>query len=81
MPAGRVAVVRDLLSFAGGSSGDLSIAFESPGGAVISAIRLTTPAGLSAHWEGRQVLNAGEIIVISGPAASFLMISGYELTA
>jgi hypothetical protein len=85
VPSGVLWVVRDaILFFDGANSNDgysLSAYFVGGGAGVIQSGQSTAGEILLVHWEGRQVLNAGDELEFSASTLNwYVMVSGYVLT-
>lgn len=83
VPANYVAVLRSLSLWNNGS-GAINFQLISAGSAIVFGIA-SLPSVTLATWEGRQVLNAGEVLstytTITNAGAVVLSVSGYLLTA
>lgn len=80
VPAGYVAVVRDIdvVAFAGTG---VTIEAGLGGGAVFWSLTLNpTLTPFWGSWRGRQILNAGEQLVVATDASADFMASGYLLS-
>lgn len=80
VPTGYVAVVRDVSLFSQSSGSNGCYAGSDAGYAYFSA--LDQPQYASPHWEGRVVMNAGEVMTLGIFSGDWTcVISGYLLTS
>lgn len=82
VPAGRVAVLRDI-DGTNGVAGDQYLLLYIAGFFVLNLDANGASSGLARYynWRGRQVLNAGESIQLQASAGGDIALSGYLLTA
>jgi len=81
VPAGKVAVIRDICVGSTDGAAGYAVAVAIGGVPVHEAI-LAAGAGQTDHWDGRAVANAGETIeCYKLRAAATCIVSGYLLTA
>jgi hypothetical protein len=80
VPTGATAVIRsiDVMALAAGTT-EFYVGLGTTAGIFVGT---TLTANVSEHWEGRQVLNAGDVLeaLITG-AAGTIMVSGYLFTS
>lgn len=84
VPAGFVAVIRDMeLTNQGGTATAIAIDLEVPGPLTATIyFNADVPAGSWLQWQGRVVMNAGDVLSISASAYPIgAVVSGYLLSA
>lgn len=81
VPAGFIAIVRDIDAFADTSGTSTFLVARGPASNVFFYAEFLLATTSSKEWRGRQVLNTGETLVLqAGPAAVDVMASGYLLS-
>ena len=80
-PAGRVAVLRCLDLYSGGYVDQFATYLEGSSGQTIYMKQWSDVNGSWAGWRGRQVLYAGESVLLRSDEAVDATLSGYLLTA
>lgn len=79
VPASSIVVVRDVVLFQFTGSPSLAACTDSAGAHVAFSAPAVVPGG--DHWEGRQVFNAGEDIVVGATDGNWTYaVSGYLLS-
>lgn len=83
VPAGKTWVVRDVAAYCPAAGGTPAMSVTVPGAGVIAAFSQSSATVAAVfHWEGMQVIRAGETLQLSGLGAVWqAMVSGYELGA
>lgn len=84
VPAGYVAVVRDIVLYVDidQTPGQIAVYTISGSNAVMIYREISPTPGVTYHWDGRQVLNAGQSLYIYSDAGRMVaLVSGYELGA
>lgn len=80
VPAGNVAIVRDIDAFFGGGIGGGALNVTGPAGQTFAWFPFTGLESSVFQWRGRQVFNPGETIGWTADHGVDLTISGYLLT-
>jgi hypothetical protein len=85
VPAGMVAVVRDIDAFDGSLTGDNVLQVSGASGSTFAFWRSPVAigaanAGNAYAWRGRQILNAGEELQLNADSGLDVAVSGYLLT-
>lgn len=81
VPAGFVAVVRDMDAFIGSIIGNVGMVAKGSAAQVFWQETLVAPGNTWVQWRGRQVLFAGESFSMEADDVMDLTASGYLLTA
>ena len=80
VPVGSIWIVRDISFFMYSIGGPYGTYISDSGGGVVF-YELMSSGSPYAHWEGRQVLLAGDTLYATTNAPTAVMVSGYVLTA